>query len=103
MPSGDVDRILVYAVPWPEMRTLPLSDAKAKLSRVVDDIVRRDERVTITKNGTPAAVILSAEDYESLNATLEILSDPEFAADVRRGLQSLKRGKGLRLPQVFGK
>ena len=84
------------------MKTLPLSDAKAKLSRIVDDVVRRDERVTITRNGTPAAVMLSAEDYESLNATLEILSDPEFAADVRRGRRSLKRGKGLTFAQVFG-
>lgn len=85
------------------MRTVPLSDAKARLSRVVDDIVRRDERITITRNGTPAAVMLSAEEYESLNATLEILSDPEFAADVRRGLRSLKRGKGHTLEQVFGR
>ncbi len=84
------------------MRTLPLSDAKAKLSRIVDDVVRRDERVTITRNGTPAAVMLSAEDYESLNATLEILSDPEFAADVRRGRRRLKRGEGLTFAEVFG-
>lgn len=81
---------------------MPLSDAKAKLSQVVDDVARRDERITITKNGTPAAVMLSAEDYESLNATLEILSDREFASDVRRGLRSLKRSKGYTLDQVFG-
>jgi len=85
------------------VKTLPLSDAKARLSRVVNDVVRRDERITITKNGTPAAVMLSAEDYESLNATLEILSDPEFAADVRRGIGSLKRGRGQTLDQVFGR
>jgi prevent-host-death family protein len=85
------------------MKTLPLSDAKAKLSRVVDDVARRDERITITRNGTPAAVILSAEDYESLNATIEILSDPEFAAAVRRGLNSLNQGKGHTLEQVFGR
>jgi prevent-host-death family protein len=82
---------------------MPLSDAKAKLSRVVDDIARRDERVTITRNGTPAAVMLSAEDYESLNATVEILSDPDFANDVRRGLKSLKQGKSHTLEQVFGR
>jgi antitoxin YefM len=85
------------------MKTLPLSDAKARLSRVVDDVARRDERITITRNGTPAAVMLSAEDYESLNATIEILSDPDFAADVRRGLRSLKQGKGHTLEQVFGR
>lgn len=85
------------------MRTLPLSEAKAKLSRVVDDVARRDERITITRNGTPAAVMLSADEYESLNATLEILGDSEFAADVRRGLRSLKRGKGRTLEQVFGR
>lgn len=85
------------------MKTLSLSDAKARLSRVVDDVARRDERISITRNGTPAAVMLSADDYESLNATLEILSDPEFAADVRRGLRSLKRGKGYTIEQVFGR
>ncbi len=81
---------------------MPLSDAKAKLSKVVDDVARRDERVTITRNGTPAAVVLSAEDYESLNATLEILSDREFASDVRRGLKSINLGRGYSLDQVFG-
>ena len=85
------------------MKTMPLSDAKAKLSKLVDDVARRDERVTITRNGTPAAVVLSAEDYESLNATLEILSDPDFASEVRRGLKSLDRGKSYSLDQVFGK
>ncbi len=84
------------------MKSLSLSDAKARLSRLVDDVSRRDERVTITRNGRPAAVLVSPDEYESWQATLEILSDREFARDVRRGLRGLRRAKTYTLDDLFG-
>src|SRR2546425_8237991 len=76
------------------MRTLPLAEAKAKLSGLIDDVARRDERVTITKRGRPTAVIMSHEEAASLDATLEIMSDPDFYAEILRNRRALDRGRG---------
>src|SRR6266511_4445993 len=73
------------------MKTVPL--AKAKVSGLVDEVTRRDERVTITKHGKPAAVLLSHRDMEGLEATLEIMGDPDFYAQILRGEEQLKKGK----------
>jgi len=75
------------------MKTVPLAEAKAKLSGLVDEVTRRDERVTITKHGKPAAVLLSHRDMEGLEATLEIMGDPDFYAQILRGEEQLKKGK----------
>lgn len=53
-------------------QTLPLSMAKIKLSQLVQDVLRRDDEILITRNGKPAAVLLSAEEYASWKETQEI-------------------------------
>lgn len=45
------------------MKTVPLAEAKAKLSRLIDEIDSRDEEVTITRNGKVAAVMISADQF----------------------------------------
>ncbi|PWJ54607.1 prevent-host-death family protein [Quadrisphaera granulorum] len=65
------------------MTTLPLAEVRAQLSKLVDSAVETHERIHITRNGRPAAVLLSAEDFESLLETLEILSDPEAMAEIK--------------------
>lgn len=77
------------------MKTLPLSEAKAKLSRLVKDVASRDERILITRNGRAAAVLLSPDELESLEETLEIMSDPKLMAKIRRGIRELESGAGL--------
>lgn len=62
------------------MRTTTLADAKAHLSDIVASAESTHERVTVTKNGRPAVVIVSVEDYESLEETLYWLSHPDTAA-----------------------
>ena len=57
-----------------DVSTVPLSEAKARLSELIDSVDRTHDRVTITKNGREAAVIVSASDYASLEATLELLA-----------------------------
>lgn len=52
------------------MKTTSLADVRTQLSKYVEDVVKTHERVTITKNGRPAAVLISAEDLESLEETL---------------------------------
>lgn len=75
------------------METLPLADVKNRLSEVVDRVARQNDRVTITRNGRPAAILLSPDDLESLEETLAILSDPKEVAALRRGLADLEAGR----------
>ena len=74
-----------------------LADAKNRLSEVVERLEREHGRVVITKHGRPAAVMLSVEDLESLEETLEILSDPELLGAIRRGEREVASGKAVRL------
>jgi len=85
------------------MRTLSLSEVKAKLSELVDDVESRDERIVITRKGRPAAVLVSQDDLDSWQETLEIMSDPELVADLRRGIRQLERGQTVSYERLFGK
>ena len=75
------------------MKTLPLSEAKMKLSALIDHVKSTDEEVLITKNGRPAAVLVSHEELESLKETVAIRSDAELMADITRGVAELKAKK----------
>lgn len=76
---------------------LPLADVKNRLSEVIERLEREHGRVIVTKHGRPAAVMLSLEDLESLEETLEILSDPKLLDDVRKGDRDVKAGRTVRL------
>jgi antitoxin YefM len=65
------------------MSTLPLSEVKARLSEIADEVDRTHERVHVTRNGREFVVLLSAEDLESLEATLELLQDSEAMDRIR--------------------
>jgi antitoxin YefM len=58
------------------MPTLPLATVRDRLSSLVDDVARTHDTLTITRNGIPAAVVLSVDDYESIMETLALLNDP---------------------------
>ncbi len=75
------------------MKTLSLSEAKAKLSGLVEEVESRDEEVVITRNGRPAAVLVSPEEYESWKETHAIRGNRELMREIRAGLKALKRGK----------
>ena len=75
------------------MKTMSLSEAKAKLSGLVENVERRDEEVIITRNGRPAAVLVSPDEYESWKETLAIRSDKELMREIRTGLAALKARK----------
>lgn len=76
------------------METIPLSDAKARLSEIAEDVDRTHQRVQITKNGRSYVVLISAEDLESMEATLELLSDSAAMERVRQAQSDLAAGKG---------
>jgi prevent-host-death family protein len=62
---------------------LPLAEVKNRLSEVVEQVETQHARVTITKHGRPAAVVISTEDLESLEETLVIMSDQNLLEQVR--------------------
>ena len=74
------------------METLPLSAAKARLSEIADEVDRTHQRVQITKNGRSYVVLISAEDLESLEATVELLSDPAAMQRVRQAQVDIDHG-----------
>jgi len=76
---------------------LPLADVKNRLSEVVERIEREHGRVVITKHGRPAAVVLNVEDLESLEATLELLSDPRAMRRIRKAQAEIAAGEGVEL------
>ena len=78
------------------MKTLSLSEAKMKLSALVDSVNATDEEVVITKNGRPAAVIVSPDEFESWKETLLVLEDRNLSIEIKKGLSKLKK-KNARL------
>jgi prevent-host-death family protein len=71
--------------------TLPLAEVRDRLSPLVNSVEATHERVVITKNGRPAAVLISYDDLESLQETLEILSDPDVVREIRDALADPER------------
>jgi prevent-host-death family protein len=82
------------------METLPLATVKAQLSTLVDQVEDTHDRVLITRNGKPAAVLMSPEDLESLEETLELLSDAAAMKRIRKAQQEVKRGATLDAEQL---
>lgn len=74
------------------MKTLSLSEVKARLSEIADEVDRTHERVHVTRNGRDYVVLMSAEDLASLEATLEITSDPEEIARLRNAEADIAAG-----------
>jgi len=72
---------------------MALKDVKNRLSEVVDQVEREHDRVVITKHGRPAAVVVSIDDLESLEETLDIMGRPSLLAGIRDSLDELVEGK----------
>lgn len=81
------DRILARIV---YMTTLPVADARAQLSRLVDEAERTHERFEITRNGHRAAVLLGADDYDALRETIAVLADESLLADHITGMAEVQ-------------
>ena len=74
------------------MEEMPLADARNRLSELVAEVQKTHARVTITKHGHPAAVLVSPEDLASLEETVDILSDPGALAGIREAEAEHARG-----------
>jgi prevent-host-death family protein len=83
-------------------RTIPLKEARARFSELVDKADRLTERYVITKNGSPKAVMMSAQEFESWVETLELMANPKAVKALEQGLKEAKTGKLRRFEEVFG-
>jgi prevent-host-death family protein len=75
--------------------TVPLTEAKAKLNELVEEAMRTHERVTITRRGRPAVVLLSVDDLEAIEETIFWQSQDGVAFDVAAGRAEVEAGKGF--------
>ena len=83
--------------------TLPLAEVKAKLSEMVDRVEQQHDRITVTRNGRPAAVLMSPEDLASLEDTLDLLSNPKAMAEIAKARGEAKSGKVVSAEQLRAK
>ena len=78
------------------MSTESLRAVRDHLSEVVDRVEHQHERVVVTRNGRPAAVLISPDDLAALEETVQVLSDPEALADIREADAAYASGDVLR-------
>ena len=76
-----------------KMKTLPLSEVKMKLSALVDTVKSTDEEIMITKNGYPAAILVSPDEYEGWRERLSIQGDVGLLSEIKQGLVARKKNQ----------
>jgi antitoxin YefM len=86
------------------MKTLSLSEAKIKLSYLIELLNTTDEEIVITKNGSPAAVLVSPNEFESMKETMVVRSNTELMEEIKKGMEDLKKKKAslYTLEELFG-
>ena len=75
------------------MNTISVSEAKMKLSALVDTVRETDQEVVITKNGRAVAVLVSPDEFESWRETMRIRFDADLMKEIKAGLATLKKDK----------
>ncbi len=83
------------------MKILPLAEVKAHLSALVSEVELQHDQITITRNGAPAAMVVSVVEWESLQETLAVLSDPQASADLREAELSRAAGEVYSTDEVL--
>jgi antitoxin YefM len=74
-------------------KIVPFTEARANLTELLDAIEDKHEHVLITRNGRPSAVMLSAEEYESLEETLDILQDKDLMGAIHKSEDDVRTGR----------
>ena len=76
-------------------RTLPLASVKAHLSEIIDQVEAEHDRVVLTRNGRAAAIIMSQDDLEAIEETLDLLSSPSALEEIQAARKELEDGAYL--------
>jgi antitoxin YefM len=82
------------------MTTLSVADARARFSKLVESASSTHERFEVTRNGSRAAVLLGADDYDALVEMVDILSDSDAVAAIRAGLDDVERNRFASVEEV---
>ena len=82
------------------MNTVPLTEVRDNLRKIVDDVVKTGDEYVITRHGKPQAVVISYDEYESLLESLNLLSDNAAMAAIAEGLAEAKAGRTMDLDEV---
>lgn len=82
------------------METIPITEAKARIAELADRVAREHDHFTITRNGRADVMLISTAEYESMQETLDILSDDETLADLRQSRQDFAAGDTYEAGQV---
>ena len=82
------------------MSTEPLRHVKDHLSEYVERVDKHQERITITRNGRPAAVLVNVDDLASLEETVDVLGDPDVLADIAAGRAAAATGDVYTVDEV---
>lgn len=81
-------------------KTVPVRELRANLSSLLDQVSDRRDHVLVTRNGVPAAALVPIDEYEALEETAEILSDPGAIAALEQGLGEIERGETVTLAEL---
>jgi antitoxin YefM len=81
-------------------KTVPVRELRANLSSLLDAVTYRRDHVLVTRNGVPAAALVPIDEYEALEETAEILSDPATIAALDKGLGEIERGETVTLAEL---
>ena len=81
-------------------QTVPVNELRQNLARLLDDVADRRDHVLVTRNGRPAAALVPIDEYEALEETAEILSDPELLGVLDKGLSELAREETVDLEDL---
>jgi prevent-host-death family protein len=81
-------------------RIVPFTEARARLTELLDDVEVRHEHVVITRKGRPAAVVVSPDEWDAIEETLEVLQDEETLAVLRESEEDVRAGRLFTLDEV---
>jgi antitoxin YefM len=82
------------------METIPITEAKARIAELADRVARQHDHFTITRNGRADVMLISVAEYESLQETLDLLSDDEALADLRQSRDDFAAGDTFTVDEV---
>jgi antitoxin YefM len=81
-------------------KTIPVREFRSNLAELLSDVADRRDHVVVTRNGRPAAALVPVDEYEALEETAEILSDPDALSALEAGLAELARDETVSLDDV---
>jgi len=79
--------------------TLPITKARENLTKLVENAQKKLHEYVITVNGSPAAILMSIDEFESLKETLEIMSDKKLMKSIKQAEKEIAEGKGISLEE----